>query len=193
MVQTTHPQLTTVGERKITVNGQTISYIIKRSSRAKQVRLEVRQETGLTVVIPSSYKLNRLPALLKSKSNWILEKLTKYGQVQSLSNKKETKSGDTIPYLGRNLEVIERQNRKNTNSIKLEKNRLIVTIGSTSSRLNLVLEQWYRKQAAKLIKERLDKLCAHLGLPYNRIIIRGQRPVGVAAPIKATLALIGSS
>ena len=175
MVQTTHPQLTIVGERKITVNSQTISYIIKRSARAKHVRLEVRQETGLTVVIPRSYKLKQLPTLLESKGNWILDKLTKYGQVQSLSDKKEAKSGDTIPYLGQNLEVIKRQNRGNANSIKLERNRLVVAIGSASSRLNLVLEQWYRMQAAKLIKERADKLSARLGLTYNRIIIRGQK------------------
>jgi hypothetical protein len=175
MVQTTHTKLTTVGERKITVNGQTISYIIKRSSRAKHVRLEVRQETGLTVVIPSSYKIKQLPILLESKGNWISDKLTKYGQVQSLSDKTEVKSGDTIPYLGRNLEVVKRQNRRNANSIRLERNRLVVAIGSVSSRLNLVLEQWYRMQAAKLIKERADKLSARLGLTYNRILIRGQK------------------
>jgi hypothetical protein len=173
MVQTTHLRLTIVGERKITINGQTISYTIKRSARAKYVRLEVRQETGLTVVTPNSYKLKHLPALLESKGNWILDKLIKYGQVQSLSDQKETKSGDTIPYLGRNLEVVTRQNRRNTNSIKLERNRLVVAIGS--GRLNLVLEQWYRIQATKLIKERTDKLSARLGLTYNQIIIRGQK------------------
>lgn len=175
MVQTTHPQLTIVGERKITINGQTISYIIKRSTRAKHVRLEVRQETGLTVVIPSFYKLKHLPALLESKNNWILDKLTRYGQVQSLSDEKEPKSGDTISYLGRNLEVVKRQNCRNANSIKLERNRLVVAIGSASSRLNLILEQWYRMQAAKLIRERANKLSARLGLTYNRILIRGQK------------------
>jgi hypothetical protein len=174
MVQTAH-QLTIVGERNITINGQTISYIIKRSARAKHVRLEVRQETGLTVVTPNSYKLKHLSALLELKSNWILDKLTKYGQVQSLSDEKETKSGDTIPYLGRNLEVVTRQNRKNVNSVKLDRNKLVVTIGSANSRLNLVLEQWYRMQAAKLIKEKADKLSARLGLTYNRIIIREQK------------------
>jgi hypothetical protein len=169
------PQLTIVGERQITINGQTILYTVKRSARAKHVRLEVRQQTGLTVVTPNSYKLKHLSALLESKGNWILDKLTKYGQVQSLFDEKETKSGDTIPYLGRNLEVVTRQNRKNVNSVKLDRNKLVVTIGSANSRLNLVLEQWYRMQAAKLIKEKADKLSARLGLTYNRIIIREQK------------------
>jgi len=187
MVQTTHPQLTIVGERKTTINGQTISYIIKRSARAKHARLEVRQETGLAVVIPSSYKIKHLPALLESKGNWILNKLTKYGQAQSLFDERETKSGDTIPYLGRNLEVVKRQNRKNANSIKLEGNRLVVTIGSASSKLNLVLEQWYRMQATKLINERADELSARLGFTYNRIIIRGQKTRWGSCSHKGTL------
>ena len=175
MVHTTHPQLTIVGERKITIDSQIISYIIKRSARAKYVRLEVRQGTGLIVVIPNSYKLKHLPALLESKGNWILDKLTKCGQAQSLSDKKEPKSGGIISYLGQNLELVKLQNCGNASSIKLERDRLVVTIGSGSNRLNLVLEQWYRKQAAKLIKERADKLSARLGLTYNRISIRGQK------------------
>jgi hypothetical protein len=175
MVQVTHPQLTTEGKRKITINGQTIPYIIKRSTRAKHVRLEVRQETGLTVVIPKSYKIGQIPDLLEAKGSWILAKLAKYGKVQPLCADKGVKSGDAIPYLGRDLEVVKRQNRRNADSVKLEQNRLVVSLRSATSRLNLVLEQWYRMQAAKLIKERADKLSARLGLTYNRIIIRGQK------------------
>ena len=175
MVHTTHPQLTMVGKRKITVSGQTISYIIKRSARAKHVRLEVRQETGLTVVIPKSYKIGQIPDLLEAKRSWILDKLAKYGEVQSLCANKEVKSGDAIPYLGRDLEVVKRQNRRNADSVKLEQNRLVVSLRSATSRLNSVLEQWYRVQAAKLIKERADKLSTRLGLTYNRVIIRGQK------------------
>jgi len=164
-----------VGKRKITVNGQTISYIIKRSARAKHVRLEVRPETGLTVVIPKSYKIGQISDLLEAKGSWILDKLAKYGEVQPLYAEKEVKSGDAIPYLGRDLEVVKRQNRRNADSVKLEQDRLVVSLRSPSSRLNLILEQWYRIQAAKLIKERTDKLSARLGLTYNRVIIRGQK------------------
>lgn len=164
-----------VGKRKITINGQTISYIIKRSARAKHVRLEVRPETGLTVVIPKSYKIGQLPDLLETKERWILDKLAKCGKVQPLCAVEEVKSGDVIPYLGRDLEVVKRQDHRNPDSVKLEHNRLIVSLRSATSRLNLVLEQWYRMQAAKLIKERADKLSARLGLTYNRLIIRGQK------------------
>ena len=175
MVQRTCPHLTVAETRKITINGQTISCIIKRSTRAKHVRLEVRPETGLTVVIPKSYKIRHLPDLLEAKGRWILDKLVKYGEVQPLCADKTAKSGDVIPYLGRDLEVVKRQDHRNADSVKLEQNRLVVSLRSATSRLNLVLEQWYRMQAAKLIKERVDKLSVRLGLTYNRVTIRGQK------------------
>ncbi len=95
--------------------------------------------------------------------------------MQPLCADREVKSGDVIPYLGRDLEVVKRQNHRNADSVKLEQNRLVVSLRSATSRLNLVLEQWYRMQAAKLIKARTDKLSARLGLTYNRVTIRGQK------------------
>jgi len=164
-----------VEKHEISFDGQTISYAVKRSPRAKYVRLEVGSETGLTIVVPKSYKLGLLPDLLKGKSRWILDKLTKYGQVRPLPADKELKSGDTIPYLGRNLEVIVRQNHRNASSVELARKRIVVRLAPGNARLNLVLEQWYRMQAAKLMKQKADKIGAQLGLTYKRLIIRGQK------------------
>ncbi len=175
MVQPTCPHLTITGKGKITIKGKNIPYIIKRSTRAKYVRLEVRQGTGLTVVIPKSYKIGQIPGLLEAKRSWILDKLAKCGQAQLLSAENKLKNGDVIPYLGRNLEVVRRQNLGNTDSVRLEQNRLVVTLGSASSELNLLLEQWYRMQAARLINKSANELSAQLGLSYNQLTIRGQK------------------
>jgi len=176
MVQTTRPQLTLAGKRRSTLNGQTISYVVKRSARAQHVRLEVREESGLTAVIPESYKPDQLPRLLKEKGRRILDKLAKYGQVQGVSAQRVLKSGDTITYLGHDLEVVIRYNHGDTDSVKLEQNRLMVSLRlSGNSRLNLILEQWYRVQAAKLINKMTEISIAKLGLTYNRLTIRGQK------------------
>ena len=175
MVQTASHQLSLIGTRKTTLEGQTVSYSVKRSLRAKYIRLEVRAETGLTVVIPKSYKLAQLPGLLRRKRQWILGKLAKYSQVKLLSAEKEAKSGDTVPYLGRDLEVVKQQDHRKADSIKLERKRLVVTLKSANSRLNLVLEWWYRQQAEKLITKRADELCARLGVTYGRLSIRGAK------------------
>ena len=167
--------MTLVEQGETILDGQAISYIVRRSARARHVRLEVRWETGLTVVIPKSYKVKWLPSLLRAKQAWILGKLAKHGKVQLFSVEKELKSGDTIPYLGRNLELVIRQNHCNADSVKLEQNTLAVSLNPASNGVDVALERWYRMQAAKLIKNRADELSARLGLTYNRLVIRGQR------------------
>jgi len=175
MIRESRSRLTIVGKREAVLDGQAISYIIKRSPKAKYVRLEVRSETGLTVVVPKSYKSERVPELLREKRRWILGKLAKYGQVQRPTSDNTLKGGDTVPYLGRDLEVMTRRPYGNAESVNVERNKLVVSMRAGSNRLALLLERWYRMQATQLIREKANKLGADLGLTYGRLSIRGQR------------------
>ena len=175
MIRESRPRLTTVGKGEVILDGQAISYIIKCSTKAKYVRLEVRSETGLTVVIPKSYKSDRIPDLLKEKRRWISGKLAKYGQVQRPASDKALKGGDTVPHLGRDLEVVTRRSYGNVESVNVERNRLVVSLRAGSNRLDMVLERWYRMQATQLIREKANKLGADLGLTYGQLSIRGQK------------------
>jgi len=176
MAQETWHQSAIIEKRETSIDGQTITYTVKRSLRAKRVRLEVRPQTGLTAVVPHAYKIGQLPRLLKSKERWISNNLARYRHFQSLSTKKELKSGDTVPYLGRDLELVKRENHSGAGSITLEVNTLLVSPKLFKNGiLELALERWYRTQAAKLISERIDKLSFQMGISYRRIVIRGQK------------------
>jgi predicted metal-dependent hydrolase len=165
-----------VEKRETSIDGQTTTYTVKRSLRAKRIRLEVRPQTGLTVIVPHYYKIRQLPRLLKSKERWISNNLAKYRHLQSVSAGKEFKSGDTVPYLGRDLELVKWKNHSGAGSITLEVNTLVVSAKLFKNGiLELALEQWYRTEAAKLISERIDKLSSQMGISYKRIVIRGQK------------------
>ena len=118
-----------------TINGQTITYTVKRSLRAKRVRLEVSLQTGLTVVVPRSYKIGQLHKLLKSKERWISNSLAKYSHFQLLSAKKKLSIGDAIPYLGQELELVKRENQSGAGGITPEGNTLVMTKEYTLSEL----------------------------------------------------------
>ena len=175
MIQPTRHIPALLGTYKITLDDQTVSYTVKRSSRAKHARLEVGVKTGLTVVIPSSYHINDIPDLLRKKGRWILDKLAKYADGHPIAKGKELQSGDFIPYLGRHLKLVTQHDPGTAVSVKMEKNRLLVNLNSQNGRLNLVLEWWYRQQAEKLIKKRADELCPQLGVTYGRLTIRGAK------------------
>ncbi len=165
-----------VEKRETSINGQTITYTVKRSLRAKRVRLEVRPQTGLTVVVPHSYKLGQLHKLLKSKERWISNNLARYSHFQSLSAKKELQSGDAVPYLDKDLKLVKRENHSSADGVMLESNTLVVNQELFKNGiLELALEQWYRTEAVKLISQRADKLSPKMGISYKRIIIRGQK------------------
>ncbi len=175
MIRENRPRLSIVGKREVILDGQAISYIIKRSPKAKYVRIEVGSEMGLTVVIPKSYKSDRIPDLLREKRRWISGKLAKYGQVQRPTGDKVLKGGDTVPYLGRDLKVVIRRSYGDVESVNVEQELLVVSLRAGNNRLALVLERWYRCEAAKLIGKKADKLGAQLGVIYNRLSIRGQK------------------
>ncbi|MGA7676884.1 MAG: SprT family zinc-dependent metalloprotease [Dehalococcoidia bacterium] len=176
MAQGTWHQSAMVEKRETSINGQTITYTVKRSLRAKRIRLEVRPQTGLTVIVPHYYKIRQLPRLLKSKERWISNNLAKYRHLQSPSVGKELKSGDTIPYLGRDLELVKWENHSGAGGVTLEGDTLAVSSELFKNGiLELALEQWYRTEAAKLISERIDKLSSQMGISYKRIVIRGQK------------------
>src|SRR4030067_722088 len=124
MVLRTHRKPALIGKYKTILESQTVPYTVKRSSRAKHVRLEVRIKTGLTVVVPGSYNTEELPDLLRKKSRWILSKLVEYGKVHPLAAEKKLKNGDSILYLGRHLKVVEQHKPGKAVSVRLEKNRL---------------------------------------------------------------------
>jgi predicted metal-dependent hydrolase len=168
--------LTVVGERRFTLDGRTISYTIKRSPRAKCVRFEIKPQSGLTVVVPRSYGLEGLPEMLKDRSRWILRHLASYDKARPpYAAGKLLKSGDVVPFLGRDLELVVDHNSAGVGGVRLEDGRLIVSLVSGSDGLNTALERWYRIQAARVIGDKAEAVSAGLKVSYNRLIIRGQR------------------
>ena len=73
------------------------------------------------------------------------------------------------------MKVVERHDPRMADSVKLEKNWLLLNLGSRNSQLNLVVEWWYWQQAEILIKKRAAELCSRLGVTYGRLTIRGAK------------------
>jgi len=174
MVRRVRSRLTKVLEGEITLDGKAVPYIVKRSTRARHVRLEIRQETGLILVIPRGYPVERLSDLLKAKQRWILGNLAKTNDDLLPSVRQQVEDGDFVLYLGRQLKVVVRK-RNGAAGVRLEHDRLMVTLASDSDGLYPVLEQWYRTQAARLMHEKAEVWSDKLDVNYSKINIRGQK------------------
>ncbi|MDO8687514.1 MAG: SprT family zinc-dependent metalloprotease [Dehalococcoidales bacterium] len=189
MIRKTRPRLAILGTREVIIDGQAIPYIIKRSVRARSVRLEVRPETGLIVVIPRFYRPEQIPDLLREKLRWVSANLKKYERIKRLTGSKVLQGGDTVPYLGREMEVVTRPSNGNGDSVNVEENRLVVSLNAESNRLGQALEQWYRVRVAQLISEKAERLSADMGLTYGRLSIRGQKTCWGSCSRKGNISL----
>lgn len=174
MFNRTHCQLTILGKFEIVLDNEVVIYSVKRSHRAKYVRLEIRRKTGLTIFIPRFYKISDLPDLLRKKRLWILKKLSDFKGAGPYVSEREFCNGCSLPYLGKHLKL-KRNNPGTVDHISLKGNILTINHYDGEVRLAQIIEWWYRQQAEKVIKKKVGELCHKLGITCNRLTIRKAR------------------
>ncbi len=173
MARLSHPRPVLIGTFETELEGETLRYSVKRSSRARYVRFELRAETGLTVVIPRTYHIENLPRLLEKRSRWILVGLAQCRNTHSPASQNELERRNSIRYLGELVRVVRGHDRNVQDTITLQGDELLINLSGQRGRLGQAVERWYRQQAEKLIKKRADELCPRLGVTYGRLTIRG--------------------
>jgi predicted metal-dependent hydrolase len=155
--------------------GRSVSYSLKQSQRTRGIRLEIRSETGLTVVVPRRYNQQQILDILQQKSRWIIKHLPTNGPVQLPLFTPEPGQGDKLYFIGRPIEISISNVKSATPSAVLNGNKLLISSGARDGAIPAILEKWYRQQAATVFTEKADSFRKSMGLHYNSIFIRGQR------------------
>jgi predicted metal-dependent hydrolase len=169
-----NPRLAVIGQAQIKLQDSTVSYTIKQSYRTRAIRLEIRRETGLTVVVPRKYTPKQVEDILLQKSRWILRHLTSGKPLQMPLFKPAPGHGDSLPYLGKTIELVLAEESGKRTTARLADGRLLISLTSGINTA-FVLEKWYRVQAKLVFTQKADAFKVIMGLSYNAILIRGQR------------------
>ena len=159
-----------VGE--IRIDGQTIRYVVRRSRRAKHVRVKVTPEAVVLAVVPQQFGIRRIPGILQQNGPWLRNRIERCRRLQKAA--KELETDGCIPYLGRRLQVAACSDHEE-DGVAVQQDALKVHLSPGAGPLASVLERWYRTEAQKLIGKRAAGLSAQLGCAYNRLTIRGQK------------------
>ena len=173
-------------QHKATIDGTTVAYTVKRSPKARYARLEIGADSGLIVVIPAGYSIDRVRLLIRKKRRWILEKLFKYGHV-SPDNLDRLKGGDTVRYLGKTMKVEARESDGASEQVSVDEQSLVVSTKPGKIRLTLTLEKWYRDEAKKKIGNLVDENCSRMGVKHNRVTLKGHRSIWGSCSHKGNL------
>jgi hypothetical protein len=142
-----------------------LSYRVRRSDRARRVRVTVDRGGVVEVVLPPRAPERAAEEAVRELRPWIDRRLAEVGRQQAAVLAR----GETLPYLGQNLRV---QAEPGRSRVTRRADMLLVPLGP--QRL-AAIERWYRQRARAEIQPRIDRACAVAGLSYARLSIRDQR------------------
>ena len=141
-----------------------IPYTIRRSARARRVRVNVHTHSGVEVVLPARAPERAAAAAVSELRPWIERRLE---EAQEVLARVAARAG-TVPYLGSPLRLVPETGRTRVHRTG---ERLLVPEGDPRA----ALERFYRRAARAEIAPRLDRATALAGSSYSALDIRAQR------------------
>ena len=143
-----------------------LEYSVRRSSRARRVRVSVDPDGGVEVVLPQRAAVRQAAAAIEELRPWIEKRLAETERVRE----QVAARGNTVPYLGTELRLVAEPGRTRAHR---RGDALYVPHAEPARRL--AIERWYRRTARAEIAPRLDEAVAAVGRRYTKLTIRGQR------------------
>ena len=142
-----------------------IDYRVRRSERARRVRVTVDPARGVEVVLPRRAPEREAAAAVAEFAPWIERRVRELARARAAVAAR----GDAVPYLGDMLRLVAQPGRTRVHRRGPE---LLVPDGQS---LGTALERWYRREARAQIEPRLRRACSLAGTAYSRLTIRSQR------------------
>ena len=154
----------------------TPQYTVRRSDRARRVRIQVTAE-GVEVVVPRRQSLDAVESFVESKRAWIERTLLRMRAAAGERPRPRLEDGGEVPFLGEPLRLRVRvEPGRRRDHVAREGDELVVAVAEPGREpIRTALERWYRAQARAEVARRLDAAVARVGRSYTRLQIRGQR------------------
>ena len=144
----------------------TFDYRVRRSDRARRVRVRVDPARGVEVVLPRRAPEREAAAAIRELRPWIERRIAELRRTREAVAAR----GATVPYLGETLALVAEPGRTR---VHRRDTTLLVPGGGEDHRP--ALERWFRRSARAEIGPRLDAATAAVGATYAGLTIRGQR------------------
>ena len=141
-----------------------LAYTIRRSPRARRIRVRVDAHDGIEVVIPPRATKKDASAPVAELRPWIDRKLR---EVERARTSLASPPG-TVPFLGAHLTLSYEEQRTRAH-------RKHDVLHLPAANAHQALERWYRTEARRQIEPRLRDATQAVGRPHTTLAIRNQR------------------
>ena len=164
---------------QIRFGDSTIEYEVRRSPRRKKTVQITVDGSGVQVAAPEATPVSDLRAIVRKRAPWILTHAT--GAILEAAPKQFV-SGETLPYLGRNVRMIVETTDTLSARLSFDHWRFLVTVPKTLSgnerweAIRRVIVGWYRDRADERLPITIENWWPRLGRgEKSRVLIRDQR------------------
>jgi predicted metal-dependent hydrolase len=139
-------------------------YTLRRSPRARRVRVSVEQDGAVQVTLPRRAPARAAHDAIRELEPWIERRR------RALARAAAVRAGTpgTVPFRDGELRLVPEAGRTR---VHRRGDDLLVPAGDPHP----ALERWYRRAARAEIEPRLDAAVARAGTAYTTLTIRGQR------------------
>jgi predicted metal-dependent hydrolase len=139
-------------------------YTLRRSPRARRVRVSVESDGAVLVTLPKRAPLRAADEAVRELAPWIERRRRALARAAA----EVARTPGTVPYLDAELTLVAQAAR--TRVHRRGDALLVPETGRAEA-----LERWYRRAARAEIAPRLDAAVARAGTAYTGLTIRGQR------------------
>ena len=164
---------------RIRFGNTTIDYEVRRSKRRKKTVQITTGGGGVQVAAPMATPDSELRAIVRKRALWILRHA--FGEMLEAAPKRFV-SGETLPYLGRNVRMIVDTADVRLPKVRFDHWRFLVTVPKTLSGrecyepIRRAVVGWYRDRAAERLPNAVDRWWPRLGRgEKSQILVRDQR------------------
>ena len=164
---------------QIRFGDSTIEYEVRRSQRRKKTIQITVDGSGVQVAAPWATPDSDLQAIVRKRAPWILTHAS--GALLEAAPKRFV-SGETLPYLGRNVRVIISENDVRVPQVRFDHWQFQVSVPQglrdeeRYERIRRAVVEWYRGRAAARVQSSVDRWWPRLGhQDCPHVLIRDQR------------------
>src|SRR5690554_4141673 len=144
---------------RVAYGNTSIEYELSFSER-RTLAIHVHPDLRVTVVAPEGSQLDEVQQKVHRRAPWILRQKRDFSRYLPHLPPRQYVSGETHRYLGRQYRLKVLESPTSWEGVRLLRGRLVVQVvdRTDTSRVQQLLDGWYRKQARRMFHERLEAL-----------------------------------
>ena len=143
-----------------------LTYTVRRSDRARSVRVRVEHDGEVTVTLPRRARDREAAAAVRELRPWIDRRVADAAAARAAIPREP----GTVPYLGGTLRLVEQTGRT-----RAHRRRDLLLVPGAGPDQRAAIERWFRRAARAEVVPRLDAAAAAVGREYTKLTIRDQK------------------